>query len=44
MRGHKLRSGVNWQGVLQTKIPRVGVEQDLILLQLTFPLEDYYSM
>jgi hypothetical protein len=37
MRCHKLRSGVNWQGVLQTKSPRVGVKQDLNVIAVDIP-------
>jgi hypothetical protein len=37
MRCHKLRSGVNWQGVLQTKSPRVGVKQDLNVIAIDIP-------
>jgi hypothetical protein len=33
MRGHKLRSGVNWHGVLKQKgLKQTGIKQDLVVL------------
>jgi len=37
MKGHKLRSGENWQGVLKAKSPRVGTKQDLNFIAIDIP-------